>query len=106
MNLPKRVIGILGVIHVLLITYAILTLLVFVNLATTPWLAGSFVTGLRRFGFLLYLIPLGWTIGCACAQRSAATRNFATGVALVIWMVITVALLALAVDLSVAAALP
>src|SRR5438309_11386980 len=99
MTLPKRVIGILGVIHVLFVTYTILVVSFF--FASSPAVMRNAFSPLTQlietYGIAGYLLPLLWTTLTAyylCkldVPRSAATIAFS------IWVIITALLLGCAI---------
>ena len=105
MTLPKRVIGILGVIHVLFVTYTILVVSFF--FASSPTVMRNAFSPLTQlietYGIAGYLLPLLWTTLTAYYLSKPETPRAAATIAFSIWAIITVLLLGCAILVTVSA---
>lgn len=98
MTLPRKVVGILGVVHVLFVTYTLLAVDFFlaVKAGSNSFLIGAF----KSYGILLFLVPMVWTVSSAYYLSKPEPPPFAAPIAFWSWVAITVLLLALDVLLT------
>ena len=99
MTLPKKLIGLLGVIHVLLVAYSILAVTIFVAVRTPP-ARGELVEVMQSYGFLLFLVPLAWTLVTAFFLSKSPPPRHAASLSLSVWGLATAVLLTLDIALT------
>jgi len=90
--MPKRVIGLMGVIHVLLVTYSILVVLFFLVARPEPKAFVTFTSLFKSYFPLLFLFPMVWsTVSAYYLTKPAPPRN-AARLAVLSWVLITIIL--------------
>lgn len=92
MTLPRRVVGLLGVVQALFATYTVLA----VNfcLAVRSVANHALVKTFADYGVLLFLVPFAWTVISAYFVGKPEARRLAAPLAFWSWSVITLLLLA------------
>jgi hypothetical protein len=101
MTLPRKVIGIFGMVHVLFVTYSLLVVMMF--LSVKPGAMSALTTAVKSYGVLLYLIPLLWTMLSAYYLGKPEPARHAATIAFWSWVLFTVFLLVCDVVLTITA---
>jgi hypothetical protein len=97
MTLPPKVVGLLGVMQALLVTYSVLAVNFF--LAVKPGENPLVIEAFRRYGVLLFLVPLVWAAASAyCLGKQEPSRHAAS---VAFWSGLTIITLLLMTDVVV-----
>lgn len=98
MTLPRKVVGILGMVQVLFVAYSVLVADFF--LADRAPGDTALVHAFRNYGALLFLVPLCWTVLSAYYSGKSEPPLRVTPLVVVSWAAITALLLACDVVLT------